>query len=122
MFLDDWWPVYHSIRYSIWVLSLRFDQVQEKKIKKISSMNVDASKAVGNGCIASSSSSTPHLPNGGSCDGLYNHPSNDLLGAISSLRLQVVISWVLLVWTEEFHILSFDSLLNLLYNFPNDER
>ncbi|KAG7036440.1 Serine/threonine protein phosphatase 2A 55 kDa regulatory subunit B beta isoform [Cucurbita argyrosperma subsp. argyrosperma] len=89
---DDWWPVYHSIRYSIWFLSLRFDQVQEKKIKKISSMNVDASKAVGNGCIASSSSSTPHLPNGGSCDALYNHPSNDLLGAISSLRLQVVTS------------------------------
>lgn len=67
-------------------------------------MNVDASKAVGNGCLASSSissSSTPHLPNGGSCDGLYNHPSNDLLGAISSLRLQVVVACVLLVLTEE---------------------
>ncbi|XP_022948816.1 serine/threonine protein phosphatase 2A 55 kDa regulatory subunit B beta isoform-like isoform X1 [Cucurbita moschata] len=72
--------------------TIKFWKVQEKKIKKISSMNVDASKAVGNGCIASSSSSTPHLPNGGSCDALYNHPSNDLLGAISSLRLQVVTS------------------------------
>ncbi|XP_022997754.1 serine/threonine protein phosphatase 2A 55 kDa regulatory subunit B beta isoform-like isoform X2 [Cucurbita maxima] len=72
--------------------TIKFWKVQEKKIKKISSMNVDASKAVGNGCIASSSSSSPHLPNGGSCDGLYNHPSNDLLGAISSLRLQLVTS------------------------------
>ena len=83
--------------YSIWLCSLRFDQVQEKKIKKISNMNVDTSKAVGNGCIASSSSSTTHLPNGGSCDGGYNHPSNDLLGAISSLRLQVVVACALLV-------------------------
>lgn len=73
--------------------------MQEKKIKKISNMNVDTSKAAGNGCIGSSisSSSTPHLPNGGSCDGAYNHPSNDLLGAISSLRLQVVVACVLLV-------------------------
>lgn len=63
-------------------------------------MNVDPSKAVGNGCTASSSISSspmPHLPNGGSCDGLHNHPSNDLLGAISSLRLQVVVACVLLV-------------------------
>ncbi|XP_022956331.1 serine/threonine protein phosphatase 2A 55 kDa regulatory subunit B beta isoform-like [Cucurbita moschata] len=71
--------------------TIKFWKVQEKKIKKISSMNVNASKAVGSECIARSSisSNSTHLLNGGSCDGVYNHPSNDLLGAISSLRLQV---------------------------------
>ncbi|KAK4395159.1 Serine/threonine protein phosphatase 2A regulatory subunit B beta isoform [Sesamum angolense] len=50
--------------------------VQEKKVKKISEMNVDPSKAAGNGSVASSSvssSSKQCLANGG-----YNCLSNDL--------------------------------------------
>lgn len=73
-------------------------QVQEKKIKKISEINIDPSKAAGNGSIASSSaSSNPKqcLANGNSSDRSYNSLSNDLSfppGGILSLRLPVVIT------------------------------
>lgn len=43
--------------------------MQEKKVKKIADMNVDPSKAVGNGNVASSSNNVspkPYLANGGS--------------------------------------------------------
>lgn len=76
---------------------MKFSQVQEKKVKKISEMNVDSSKAVGNGCIASSSNSNsakPYLANGGWPEKSYGYPSNDLTfppGGISSLRLPVVV-------------------------------
>ncbi|CAN1286704.1 Serine/threonine protein phosphatase 2A 55 kDa regulatory subunit B beta isoform [Linum perenne] len=68
-------------------------EVQEKKVKKISEMNVEPSKAVGNGSIASSSNSSapkPYLANG-STDRL----SNDFAipaGGFPSLRLPVVTS------------------------------
>ncbi|CAN1286698.1 Serine/threonine protein phosphatase 2A 55 kDa regulatory subunit B beta isoform [Linum perenne] len=73
--------------------TIKFWKVQEKKVKKISEMNVEPSKAVGNGSIASSSNSSapkPYLANG-STDRL----SNDFAipaGGFPSLRLPVVTS------------------------------
>ncbi|KAL5152468.1 Serine/threonine protein phosphatase 2A regulatory subunit B beta isoform [Glycine soja] len=77
--------------------TIKFWKVQEKKVKKISEMNVDPSKSMGNGSIASSSnssSSRPYLANGGSPD-RYNYISNDFSfppGGIPSLRLPMVSS------------------------------
>ncbi|XP_020548324.1 serine/threonine protein phosphatase 2A 55 kDa regulatory subunit B beta isoform isoform X1 [Sesamum indicum] len=73
--------------------TIKYWKVQEKKVKKISEMNVDPSKAAGNGSVASSSvssSSKQCLANGG-----YNCLSNDLSfppGGIPSLRLPVVVT------------------------------
>ncbi|XP_065854763.1 serine/threonine protein phosphatase 2A 55 kDa regulatory subunit B beta isoform-like [Euphorbia lathyris] len=78
--------------------TIKFWKVQEKKVKKISEMNVDPSKAVGNGTVASSStpsSAKPILANGGWLEKSYSCPSNDFTfpaGGISSLRLPVVTS------------------------------
>ncbi|KAK6153603.1 hypothetical protein DH2020_013242 [Rehmannia glutinosa] len=78
-------------------MSLRL-MVQEKKVKKISDINVEPSKAAGNGGIASSSvSSSPkqYLANGDCAVQSYNSLSNDLSfppGGIPSLRLPVVTS------------------------------
>ncbi|WJX92049.1 Serine/threonine protein phosphatase 2A 55 kDa regulatory subunit B beta isoform [Trifolium repens] len=79
--------------------TIKFWKVQEKKVKKISDMNIDPSKAMGNGSIASSSnssSSKPHLANGGSSDKSYNYLSNDFSfppGGLPSLRLPSVASY-----------------------------
>ncbi|KAF9690141.1 hypothetical protein SADUNF_Sadunf01G0165000 [Salix dunnii] len=76
--------------------TIKYWKVQEKKVKKISEMNVDTSKAVGNGGVASSSNSSigkQYLANGG--DKSHNLPSNDLSippGGFPSLRLPVVTS------------------------------
>ncbi|XP_022147548.1 serine/threonine protein phosphatase 2A 55 kDa regulatory subunit B beta isoform-like [Momordica charantia] len=73
--------------------TIKYWKVQEKKVKKVSTMNVDPSKSVGNGNNASSSNSSssgPYLANGGSPD---RYPSNDLsftARGIQSLRLPVV--------------------------------
>lgn len=73
------------------------EQVQEKKIKKLSEMNVDPSKAMGNGCVASSSNSNnpkEYIANGGSLDNSCNHISDGFTfpsGGISSLRFPVVL-------------------------------
>ncbi|KAK6264204.1 hypothetical protein SCA6_019638 [Theobroma cacao] len=78
--------------------TIKFWKVQEKKVKKISDMNLDPSKAVGNGSIASSSNSCspkPCVANGGSPDRSYNYLGNDFSfppGGIASLRLPVVTS------------------------------
>ncbi|XP_057520032.1 serine/threonine protein phosphatase 2A 55 kDa regulatory subunit B beta isoform-like [Amaranthus tricolor] len=78
--------------------TIKFWKVQEKKVKKISDMNMDASKGAGNGSVAStsiSSSSKQHLENGGYPDKLSSSLNNDLSfppGGISSLRLPVVTS------------------------------
>ncbi|XP_065866543.1 serine/threonine protein phosphatase 2A 55 kDa regulatory subunit B beta isoform isoform X1 [Euphorbia lathyris] len=78
--------------------TIKFWKVQEKKVKKISEMNVDPSKAVGNGTVASSStpsSAKPILANGGWLEKSYSCPSNDFTfpaGGISSLRLPVVVT------------------------------
>ncbi|XP_031118898.1 serine/threonine protein phosphatase 2A 55 kDa regulatory subunit B beta isoform-like [Ipomoea triloba] len=67
--------------------TIKFWKVQEKKIKKICNMNIDPSRAVGNGSVASSSiSSNPKLclANGGCTDKLYNN--------LNALRLPTVTS------------------------------
>ncbi|KAG8481846.1 hypothetical protein CXB51_027151 [Gossypium anomalum] len=71
--------------------TIKFWKVQEKKVKKISEMNLDPPKAVGNGCVASSSNSnspTPCLANGGSSDNDFSFPP----AGLPSLRLPVVTS------------------------------
>ena len=73
------------------------EQVQEKKVKKISDMNMDTSKAVANGDVASSSISSsprPYVANGGYPDNSHNYMSNDFSfspGVAQSLRLPVVV-------------------------------
>ncbi|XP_020225992.1 serine/threonine protein phosphatase 2A 55 kDa regulatory subunit B beta isoform isoform X1 [Cajanus cajan] len=77
--------------------TIKFWKVQEKKVKKVSDMNVDP-KAMGNGSIASSSnssSSKSYLANGVSPDGPYNYLSKDFSfppGGIPSLRLPSVVT------------------------------
>ncbi|KEH18305.1 serine/threonine protein phosphatase 2A 55 kDa regulatory subunit B beta isoform isoform X1 [Medicago truncatula] len=77
--------------------TIKFWKVQEKKVKKISDMNIDSSKATGNGSIASSSnssSSKPHLANGGPSDKSYSYLSNDFSfppGGLPSLKLPSVV-------------------------------
>ncbi|XP_015071066.1 serine/threonine protein phosphatase 2A 55 kDa regulatory subunit B beta isoform isoform X1 [Solanum pennellii] len=78
--------------------TIKYWKVQEKKVKKISDMNIDPSRAVGNGSVASSSvSSSPKQcrANGGYADRSLNCLSNDLSfppGGFSSLRLPVVVT------------------------------
>lgn len=66
-------------------------------MKKISEVNVDPSKAVGNGSVSGSSvssSTKSYLANGGCSDGSYTSLSNELSfppGGIPSLRLPVVV-------------------------------
>nr|XP_029121038.1 serine/threonine protein phosphatase 2A 55 kDa regulatory subunit B beta isoform isoform X2 [Elaeis guineensis] len=74
--------------------TIKFWKVQEKKVKRISEMNLDPSQAAANGNIASSSTASPGvcLPNGG-CS--YNHMSNEFSfppGGFPSLHLPVVAS------------------------------
>ncbi|XP_038987581.1 serine/threonine protein phosphatase 2A 55 kDa regulatory subunit B beta isoform-like isoform X2 [Phoenix dactylifera] len=74
--------------------TIKFWKVQEKKVKRISKMNLDPSQAAANGSIASSSTASPRvcLPNGG-CS--YNYMSNDFSfppGGFPSLRLPAVAS------------------------------
>lgn len=77
--------------------TIKFWKVQEKKVKKISEMNVDPSKAVGNGSFASSSNlSSPktYLANGGCPDRSFSCLSNDISfppGGIPLLRLPQVV-------------------------------
>ncbi|XP_041000117.1 serine/threonine protein phosphatase 2A 55 kDa regulatory subunit B beta isoform-like isoform X1 [Juglans microcarpa x Juglans regia] len=74
--------------------TIKFWKVQEKKIKKISCMNLDPLKAVGNGSVASSSNSVcskSYLANGGYPD----KSSNDFSfppGGIPSLHLPMVVT------------------------------
>nr|XP_011463333.1 PREDICTED: serine/threonine protein phosphatase 2A 55 kDa regulatory subunit B beta isoform isoform X1 [Fragaria vesca subsp. vesca] len=76
--------------------TIKFWKVQEKKVKKVSEMNVDPSKTVANGSVASSSSlSSPktHLANG-ACQS-FSSLSNDISfppGGIPLLRLPQVTS------------------------------
>jgi serine/threonine-protein phosphatase 2A regulatory subunit B len=71
--------------------TIKFWKVQEKKVKKISEMNIDPSKATGNGSFSSSSHKPYH---NGSQDKNHTSLSNDTFpsGAISSLRLPVVVA------------------------------
>ncbi|XP_010262209.1 PREDICTED: serine/threonine protein phosphatase 2A 55 kDa regulatory subunit B beta isoform isoform X1 [Nelumbo nucifera] len=78
--------------------TIKFWKVQEKKVKKVCDMNVDPSRAVGNGSIASSSVSTsskPYLANGVCPDRSYSYLTNDFAfppGGIPSLHLPVVVT------------------------------
>ncbi|KAL6491726.1 Serine/threonine protein phosphatase 2A 55 kDa regulatory subunit B beta isoform [Orobanche gracilis] len=78
--------------------TIKFWKVQEKKIKKVSHINIDPFKAVGYIGIASSSVSSspkPHLANGVCSVQPYTSLRNDLSfppGGIPSLRLPVVTS------------------------------
>ena len=103
-FFNYWYNIYPAHADYVAVFS-RMKQVQEKKVKKISDMNLDPSKAVGNGSVASSSNSTspkPYLANGGSPDRSYSYLSNDFSfppGGIPSLRLPTVVVLNLICWS-----------------------
>ncbi|KAF6138191.1 hypothetical protein GIB67_011031 [Kingdonia uniflora] len=77
--------------------TIKYWKVQEKKVKKVSEMNLDSSKTAVNGSVVgSSSSSSPktYLANGGCTDRSYNSLSNEFSfppGGIPSLRLPVVV-------------------------------
>ncbi|KAJ4717925.1 Serine/threonine-protein phosphatase 2A 55 kDa regulatory subunit B [Melia azedarach] len=76
--------------------TIKFWKVQEKKVKKVSDMNLDPSKAIGNGNVASSSnvvSPKSYLANG--LDRSFSYSSNEFSfppGGISSLRLPTVVT------------------------------
>ncbi|XP_044478801.1 serine/threonine protein phosphatase 2A 55 kDa regulatory subunit B beta isoform-like isoform X1 [Mangifera indica] len=78
--------------------TIKFWKVQEKKVKKISDMNLDPLKAVANGSVASSSNASspkPYLANGGCLDKSSSSLSNEFFippGGIPSLRLPRVIT------------------------------
>ncbi|MFQ6665467.1 hypothetical protein Gotur_032195 [Gossypium turneri] len=70
---------------------IKFWKVQEKKVKKVCDMNVDSSKAMGNGPIVDSSISTSSkqfIENGGCIRNDFSFPT----GGFPSLRLPVVTS------------------------------
>lgn len=67
-------------------------QVQEKKVKKIADMNMDVSKAVGNGNVASSSNQkSSHGVNGEYTDKSFTSLTLTKDLGIQSLRLPVVV-------------------------------
>ena len=85
-----------SIIYAM-MLPWCFDilQVQEKKVKRVSVMNLDTSQSSGNGSTSSpgTNSCKALLPNGGCSEKLY-HPNNNMSfppGGCTSLRLPVVV-------------------------------
>ncbi|PON76696.1 Protein phosphatase 2A regulatory subunit PR [Parasponia andersonii] len=76
--------------------TIKYWKVQEKKVKKVSEMNLDPSKAIGNGSILGSVStgSKPCLANGGCKERTINYPSNDTLfpsEGFPSLKLPMVV-------------------------------
>ncbi|CAN4098496.1 unnamed protein product [Withania somnifera] len=74
--------------------TIKFWKVQEKKVKKVSDLNVDPSSGVANGSMPSSSVSSSqrqHLANGCYADGLGDD-SPFPPGSLSALRLPVVTS------------------------------
>ncbi|TYH69345.1 hypothetical protein ES332_D05G048900v1 [Gossypium tomentosum] len=71
--------------------TIKFWKVQEKKVKKVCDMNVDSSKAMGNGPIVDSSISTSSkqfIENGGCIRNDFSFPT----GGFPSLHLPVVTS------------------------------
>jgi len=75
--------------------TIKYWKVQDKKVKRISVMNLDTSQSAGNGTTSSSSvSSSRGIPNGESSEKSYNCANNDLPfppGGYASLRLPVVV-------------------------------
>ncbi|XP_020581915.1 serine/threonine protein phosphatase 2A 55 kDa regulatory subunit B beta isoform-like isoform X1 [Phalaenopsis equestris] len=77
--------------------TIKFWKVQEKKVKRVSEMNVNPAQASANGNIPSSCFSSPRacLPNGGCSESPYKYLSNDFKfppGGFPTLRLPVVAS------------------------------
>uniref|UniRef100_A0A453NUM0 Serine/threonine-protein phosphatase 2A 55 kDa regulatory subunit B n=6 Tax=Triticinae TaxID=1648030 RepID=A0A453NUM0_AEGTS len=76
--------------------TIKYWKVQDKKVKRISVMNLDTSQSADNGTTSSSSTSSSRgLPNGGSSEKSYNCANNDLPfppGGYASLRLPVVVT------------------------------
>lgn len=77
--------------------TIKFWKVQEKKVKRISEMNVDPSQAAGNGNISSSNTASPrvYLPNGACSEVPYKNLSHDINfppGGFPTLRLPVVVA------------------------------
>ncbi|KAJ6803056.1 serine/threonine protein phosphatase 2A 55 kDa regulatory subunit B beta isoform-like isoform X1 [Iris pallida] len=77
--------------------TIKYWKVLEKKVKKVSEVNVDPSQGARNGSIASPSLSSPgaYFANGGCSEKPYNSLSNDLTfppGGFPSLRLPVVVA------------------------------
>ncbi|XP_023000352.1 serine/threonine protein phosphatase 2A 55 kDa regulatory subunit B beta isoform-like [Cucurbita maxima] len=73
--------------------TIKYWKVQEKKVKKVSTMNVDPSKSAGNGSNASSSNSSSsgtYLANGGSPNRCLNNDLSFPVRGVQSLRLPVV--------------------------------
>ncbi|KAL6888219.1 hypothetical protein ACP4OV_009245 [Aristida adscensionis] len=75
--------------------TIKYWKVQEKKVKRVSVMNLDTSQSSDNGSTSTSSTSSSRalLPNGGCSEKLYN-PNNNLSfppGGCASLRLPVVV-------------------------------
>ncbi|KAM0973267.1 hypothetical protein ACFX13_016883 [Malus domestica] len=72
--------------------TIKYWKVQEKKVKKVCEMNVDASKYMENGSVASSmsSSSKPYLANEACKESPVSSPSND--SSFPSLHLPVVVT------------------------------
>ncbi|PPD70670.1 hypothetical protein GOBAR_DD32451 [Gossypium barbadense] len=71
--------------------TIKLWKVQEKKVKKVCNMNVDSTKAMGNGPIVGSSISTSskqHIANGGCTSNDFSFPT----GGFPSLHLPVVTS------------------------------
>jgi serine/threonine-protein phosphatase 2A regulatory subunit B len=84
------------------LISFYFDQVQEKKIKKICNFNIEPQKATINGLISSSdvpTSSKTCFTNGGSVNNPLNCRSSSLpFGGTTSLHLPMVLlsAWLLI--------------------------
>ncbi|KAJ9701944.1 hypothetical protein PVL29_003939 [Vitis rotundifolia] len=77
--------------------TIKFWKVQEKKVKKVCDMNVDPSKALGNGIVCSSisTSSKPCIANGGCVNRTFNYLSTGFSfppGGIPFLHLPRVMS------------------------------
>ncbi|VAI57307.1 unnamed protein product [Triticum turgidum subsp. durum] len=76
--------------------TIKYWKVLDKKVKRISVMNLDTSQGADNGTTSSSSTSSSRgLPNGGSSEKSYNCANNDLPfppGGYASLRLPVVVT------------------------------
>ncbi|GMJ07633.1 hypothetical protein like AT1G17720 [Hibiscus trionum] len=71
--------------------TIKFWKVQEKKVKKVCSMNVDSTKAMGNGPIVGSgisTSSRQYIANGGCTSNDFSFPT----GGFPSLHLPVVVT------------------------------
>ncbi|XP_030490990.1 serine/threonine protein phosphatase 2A 55 kDa regulatory subunit B beta isoform isoform X1 [Cannabis sativa] len=76
--------------------TIKYWKVQEKKVKKVCEMNLDPSKAMGNGPVGGSvlTGSKSSLPNGGSKERTTSYPSNDTFpsGGFPSLKLPTVVT------------------------------